>query len=161
MKTRLDLLEDEIIDLYAAVSQVGEFFPQMADVVESPELEAWLISQAELADQQKISLQEICESLEIPTARAKSVTVERIFERMDELLADDAEEGVYDAGLLSCAQRLGNHLIAGYRSARHISVLNELEVTAELFEGLLDEQIEADVSLNEVSVRQIAPLLVA
>src|SRR5205809_6012077 len=81
----------------------------------------------------------------------KCVGMEGLIEEADELLEEDAEEEVLDAGLLSKAEHVEHYEIAGYGTVhRWAMTLGESE-HAELLEQTLNEEKETDELLTQLA----------
>ena len=77
--------------------------------------------------------------------------MEGLVEEGAELIGEDAEESVRDAGLIGAAQRVEHYEIAGYGTARALATRLGHDDFAELLEETLNEEKETDAKLTELA----------
>jgi ferritin-like metal-binding protein YciE len=77
--------------------------------------------------------------------------MEGLIEEGKELLEEDAEPDVLDAGLISAAQRVEHYEMAGYGCVRTYARLLGEEEAAELLQQTLDEEGETDKKLTQLA----------
>ena len=68
-----------------------------------------------------------------------------------ELISEDAEDTVRDAGLIGAAQRVEHYEIAGYGTARALANCLGYGDAAELLSETLDEEKATDEKLTELA----------
>lgn len=74
-----------------------------------------------------------------------------ILEEGKELMEEDAEDAVMDAGLIAGAQRVEHYEMAAYGSLKTWATQLGEEEAAELLEETLNEEKEADEKLTEIA----------
>lgn len=155
MKTLSDLLEHEIKDLYSAETQLIEALPKMAEAATNEQLQAAFESHLEETEGHKERLREICKILGINPGNTKCDAMAGLIEEGEDMVDEDAEDAVKDAGLIACAQRVEHYEIAGYGTARHFArMLGEDEV-ADLLATTLEEEKDADEKLNDIAIQTV------
>ena len=77
--------------------------------------------------------------------------MEGLIEEGKELLEEDAEEEVLDAGLISKAQHVEHYEMAGYGTVRTYALLLGENSHAELLQQTLDEEGAADKLLTQLA----------
>jgi ferritin-like metal-binding protein YciE len=77
--------------------------------------------------------------------------MEGLVEEGSEMISEDAEDSVRDAGLIGTAQRVEHYEIAGYGTARALATRLGLGDAAELLEQTLEEEKETDVKLTTLA----------
>jgi len=146
-----DLYIDELKDLYSAEKQLVKALPKMAKNATNPDLKKAFSDHLAQTEGHVARLEEIFESLESSPRGKKCVGMEGLIEEADEMLQEDAEEEVLDAGLISKAQHVEHYEMAGYGTVhRWALTLGESE-HAELLELTLNEEKEADELLTQLA----------
>ena len=146
-----DLYIDELKDLYSAEKQLVKALPKMAKNATNPELQKAFTDHLEQTEEHVSRLEQIFESLEASPRGKKCVGMEGLIEEAKEMLEEDAEEDVLDAGLISKAQHVEHYEMAGYGTVRRFAqILGETE-HVELLEQTLNEEKEADQLLTQLA----------
>jgi len=151
METLRDLYVEELKDLYSAEKQLVRALPKMAKNATNPDLKEAFINHLAETEGHVERLEQIFESLEASPRGKKCVGMEGLVEEANELLEEDAEESVVDAGLISKAQHVEHYEIAGYGTARAWArLLGETEHES-LLQRTLEEEANADQLLSELA----------
>jgi ferritin-like metal-binding protein YciE len=151
MESLRDLYIDELKDLYSAETQLVKALPKMAKNATHPELKQAFTDHLEQTKGHVARLDEIFAMLEASPRGKKCVGMEGLIEEAKELLEEDAEEEVLDAGLISKAQHVEHYEMAGYGTVRtYATILGETE-QAQLLQQTLDEEGEADKLLTQLA----------
>jgi len=151
------LLEEELKDIYSAEKQLLKALPKMAKKASSDELRAALEEHLTVTEGQVTRLEEVFEALG-KTAKAKTCkAMQGLIEEATELMEEDADEAVMDAGLIAAAQKVEHYEIASYGTVRTWARLCGQEDVAELLQETLDEETEADQKLTELAENFINP----
>jgi len=151
METLRDLYIDELKDLYSAEKQLVRALPKMAKNASNEQLrEAFETHLAETEGHVE-RLEKIFESLESSPRGKKCVGMEGLIEEANELLEEDAEEEVVDAGLISKAQHVEHYEMAGYGTVRTWAQILGEERHAQLLQQTLDEEENADRILSQIA----------
>lgn len=151
LKTLEDLLKDQLKDLYSAENQLVKALPKMAKNASSDELRGGFEEHLEQTRGQVERLERIGELLDAPLRGKKCAAMEGLIEEGKELLAEDAEPAVLDAGLIAAAQKVEHYEIAAYGSARTWAEELGLDEVAQLLQETLDEEKETDEKLTELA----------
>jgi ferritin-like metal-binding protein YciE len=96
-------------------------------------------------------LEQIFESLDGSPRGKKCVGMEGLIEEAQELLGEDAEDEVLDAGLISKAQHVEHYEMAGYGTVRTYAMLLGETAHARLLQQTLDEEAKADKLLTKLA----------
>ena len=146
-----DLYIDELKDLYSAEKQLLKALPKMAKNATNPDLKKAFNNHLAQTEEHVSRLEQIFESLEASPRGKKCVGMEGLIEEASEMLEEDAEEDVLDAGLISKAQHVEHYEMAGYGTVRRFAqILGETE-HVELLEQTLNEEKEADQLLTQLA----------
>ena len=148
LDTLRKLYIDELKDLYSAEKQLIKALPKMARAATSPELKQAFQTHLEQTRGQVERLDRVFETLEASPRGKKCVGMEGLIEEANELIGEDPEPEVLDAGLISKAQHVEHYEMAGYGTVRaYAELLGENEQAA-LLQETLDEEGEADKLLT-------------
>jgi ferritin-like metal-binding protein YciE len=146
-----ELLVDQLKDLYSAENQLVKALPKMAKAASSPELRRAIERHLEETRKQVERLNQIGDSLEVKLTGKKCKGMEGLIEEGKELLAEDLDENVIDAGIIGAAQKVEHYEIAAYGTARtHANLLGYNKV-AKLLQQTLDEEGATDKKLTALA----------
>jgi ferritin-like metal-binding protein YciE len=146
-----DLLHHELKDLYSAENQLVKALPKMAKAATNPELQAGFEKHLEQTKEHVERLQQISEQLGKPLGGHKCKAMEGLIEEGSELMSEEGEDNVLDAGLIGAAQRVEHYEIAGYGTARSLAKQLGLSDIADLLGQTLDEEKQTDAKLTELA----------
>jgi ferritin-like metal-binding protein YciE len=148
MESLRDLLINELKDIYSAENQILKALPKMAKAATSEELSAAFEEHLEQTRGQVERLEQVFERLEAKAKGKKCKAMEALIEEGKELINEDADPDVLDAGLIAAAQKVEHYEMAAYGCVRtYARLLGEDEV-AELLQQNLDEEGETDKKLT-------------
>lgn len=146
-----DLFVDELKDLYSAEHQILKALPKMIKAASSPELGAAFEEHNEVTKEQVQRLEKIFKMLKTSPKGKKCKAMEGLLEEGKELMSEDADPTVMDAGLIAAAQRVEHYEMAGYGCVRtYANLLGHKEI-ADLLQETLDEEGEADKALTDLA----------
>jgi ferritin-like metal-binding protein YciE len=155
MQSLQDLFVEELKDLYSAENQILKAGPKMSKAIESEDLKAAIDEHLKITEKHVDRLENIFKKLgEKPTGK-KCHGMEGLLEENKELLGEDAEQEVLEAGLIVGQQKVEHYEIAGYGSAVTFAKLLGDEESAKLLAQTLDEEKEADRMLTEIAETSI------
>jgi ferritin-like metal-binding protein YciE len=146
-----DLYIEQLQDLYSAENQLVKALPKMAKGATSEELREAISEHLEVTKNQASRLEEIFSNLGEDPKGKKCKGMEGLVEEGSEVLEEDMDDDVRDAGLIAAAQRVEHYEIAGYGTVRtYANLLGEDEAAATL-EEILNEEKEADTRLSSLA----------
>jgi ferritin-like metal-binding protein YciE len=150
-----DLFVDQLRDLYSAENQIIKALPKMARAASNPELRSGFEEHLEQTREHAKRLEQIFEQLDTSAGGKKCKAVEGLIDEGKELMAEDAEPAVLDAGLIAGAQRVEHYEMAGYACVR--TWVQQLGYTkaARLLEEALSEEKATDAKLSELAEQMI------
>jgi ferritin-like metal-binding protein YciE len=138
-------------DLYSAENQIIKALPKLRKNATHPELAEAFETHLEQTKEQVARLERIFEELgEKPTGKFCK-GMEGLIAEADELLGEDAEPDVLDAGMISAAQHVEHYEMAGYGTVRTYAEMLGLEEQAQLLQQSLNEEEETDRLLTELA----------
>ena len=151
LKTLHDVFVESVRDIYSAEKQALRAMARMAKAAESDELRAAVTEHIEQTKGQVERLERVFEAVGAKPGRKKCHAMEGLILEAQELLAEDADPEVLDAGLIAAAQRVEHYEIAGYGCVRtYANHLGEKE-SAGLLQQTLDEEGETDKKLTQLA----------
>ncbi len=155
LNTLKDLFIHELKDLYSAEKQIIKALPKMAKAATNQELAAGFQEHLEQTREHAERLEEILSSYDQTTRGPKCKGMEGLLAEGSEMMEEEADEEVRDAGLIAAAQRVEHYEIAGYGTARaYASLLGDKE-SAKLLQTTLDEEAQTDKKLTSLATSSI------
>jgi ferritin-like metal-binding protein YciE len=151
LNTIEDLFHQELKDLYSAENQLVKALPKMAKAATNEELKAGFTEHLEQTKGHVERLNQIGEQLGIKLSGHKCKAMEGLIEEGSEMIGEDAEDFVRDAGLIGAAQRVEHYEMAGYGTARALAIRLGHGDAAELLEQTLQEEKETDAKLTDLA----------
>jgi len=155
LKSLQDLLVAQLKDLYSAENQLVKALPKMAKAASNPDLKAGFAEHLEQTKGQIARIEIICDQLGVTPKGKKCAAMEGLVEEGKELMEEDAEPGVLDAGLIAAAQKVEHYEIASYGSARTWAERLGLDEAARLLQETLDEEKATDEKLTELALSAV------
>ena len=155
MSNLQDLLVENLKDLYSAETQLLKALPKVAKKVENEQLREALTMHVKETEEQARRLERVLSQMgEKPTGK-KCKGMEGLIEENKELLEEDADPDVLDAGLIVGSQKIEHYEIAGYGSAVTFAKLLGDEESARLLAQTLDEEERTDKKLTQIAESSI------
>lgn len=149
--TLKQLYIDELNGIYDAEKQLIKALPKMANAAASQELRSGFQEHLEQTKGHVERLQQIFSALEEKPTGKKCRGMQGLVIEGSEMIEEDFQEDVKDAGLISAAQRVEHYEIAAYGTVRtYASVLGE-ETAVMLLEQTLEEEELTDEKLTELA----------
>lgn len=139
--TVMDLLTDEIKDLYSAEKQLTKAIPKMAKGSNDAALKEAFSAHLKETEGQVSRLEKVAEILDIKPTGKKCVGMEGCISEGAEALGEEGEESILDLGLIGAGTRVEHYEMAGYMTAISLAQrLGKNDVVALLKESLAEEQ---------------------
>ena len=158
---KLDTLQklyvEELRDLYNAENQLLKALPKMAKAASSEELKNAFEKHLEQTETHVERLEQVFEELD-QTPKGKTCrAMKGLIQEGSEILEEEGDPSVLDAGIIVAAQKVEHYEIAGYGSVRTFANLLNQEKAAELLQATLDEESEANKLLNGLAETIVNP----
>jgi ferritin-like metal-binding protein YciE len=157
LTTLEDLFLHELKDLYSAENQLVKALPKMAKAASNEELKAGFEEHLEQTKGHVERLEQIAEKLGKKLTGHTCKAMKGLVEEGAELISEDAEDSVRDAGLIGAAQRVEHYEIAGYGTLIALAKAVGQNDAVSLLEETLDEEKETDEKLTELAETTITP----
>jgi ferritin-like metal-binding protein YciE len=114
METLQDLFIDQLRDLYDAENRLIKALPKMAKAAHASELRQGFEEHLEQTRQQAQRLEQIFHKLGERPGGKKCYAMRGLIEEGEEMIDENAEADVMDAGLIAAAQKVEHYEIASY-----------------------------------------------
>jgi ferritin-like metal-binding protein YciE len=151
MRTLEDLYVDLLKDLYSAEKQLVKALPKMAKNSSSSDLQKAFQEHLKQTEGQVDRIERIFSDMGGSPRGKKCVGMEGLVEEGNELLKEDTEPEVLDAGLIAAAQKVEHYEIAGYGTARAWAERLGYDRAAQLLQETLDEESMANEKLTQIA----------
>jgi ferritin-like metal-binding protein YciE len=148
---------EELRDLYSAENQLLKALPKMAKGAVSTELKQAFENHLEETEGHVERLEEIFEDLEESPKGKTCQAMKGLVEEGSEILEEEGDESVLDAGIIAAAQKVEHYEIASYGTVRTFAELLGEKEAAKLLQETLDEEGAADEKLNELAEDIVNP----
>jgi ferritin-like metal-binding protein YciE len=150
-----DLFVEELKDVYHAEKQLIKALPKMAKAASSEDLKAALENHLEETEEHIQRLEQVFELMGKKPATKVCKGMQGLVEEGKEIIEEDAEDEVKDAGLICAAQKVEHYEIAAYGCLRtYARVLGNREIE-KILQRTLDEEGAADQKLTELADSRI------
>jgi ferritin-like metal-binding protein YciE len=151
LSTLQDLFIDHLKDLKDAESQLTKALPKMAKAASSPALKNAFEGHLEQTKMHLQRAEQILEELTGNTRGKKCRAMEGLIEEGAELMKENADPEVMDAGLIAAAQKVEHYEIASYGTVRTYAQLMGQGKIAQMLQQILDEEGKADKKLAQIA----------
>lgn len=152
-----DLYVDVLKDLYNAENQIVKALPKMSRAANSPELKAAFEDHLHQTQKHVERLEQVFEKLGVAPKGKRCRGMEGVIEEGQELLEQDGDLSVIDAGLIAAAQKVEHYEIASYGCARTYADMLGDTKAAQLLQQTLDEEGATDQKLTQLAERIVNP----
>ena len=151
LETLRDLYVHELKDLYSAERQMMKAMPRMVKAATNRQLAAAFKQHLEQTKKQAKRLEDLLAAHGETTRGPKCMGMEGVLKEGDEMVSEDADEEVRDAGLIAAAQRAEHYEIAGYGCARTYAELLGDKKGAKVLDTTIKEEGTADQKLTKLA----------
>ena len=151
MATLEDLYTDLLKDLYSAEKQLVKALPKMAKNAQSSDLQKAFQEHLRQTEEQVDRIERIFTEMGGSPRGKKCVGMEGLIEEGNELLQEDVDPNVLDAGLIAAAQKVEHYEIAGYGTARAWAERLGYSSAARLLQQTLEEESTANEKLTKIA----------
>ena len=157
LDTLQKLYINELRDLYSAETQLLKALPKMAKAASSEELSDAFEKHLEQTKEHVERLEEIFKQLDENPKGKSCHGMKGLIEEGSEILEEDGEDSVLDAGIIVAAQKVEHYEIASYGSVRTFANLLGQDEAVSLLQSTLDEESETNELLNQLAEGIVNP----
>ena len=151
LKTLQDLFLDTLKDTYDAEHQITKALPKMAKAANSPELKKGFEQHLRQTEEQIKRLEQVFEGMGKKATRKSCKGMKGLIEEGDEIMKEEGEPEVLDAGLIAAAQKVEHYEIAAYGTlSAYANLLGDTKAL-KLFQQSLDEEKTTDEKLTQIA----------
>jgi ferritin-like metal-binding protein YciE len=155
LKSLEDLLHYELRDLYSAEAQLVNALPKMARASGHEELKAGFENHLEQTKGHVHRLERIGAMLGAKLSGHRCKAMAGLVAEGRELIGENADEAVRDAGLIGAAQRVEHYEIAVYGTATCLARQLGHDEVAEILRETLQEEKSTDAKLTDLAESSI------
>lgn len=151
MKTLKDLFLDELADMYDAEQRIVKALPKLAKAATCDDLKGALQSHLKETEGHVKKLEQVFQCFD---KKAKGKTCEAtvgLLKEGDEIAAEFKGSPAINAALIGAAQKVEHYEIASYGCLHEWAEVLDNQKAAGLLKQILDEEKQADESLNELA----------
>ena len=154
------LMLDELRDMYHAEKQLTKAMPKMASAATNPQLRQLLETHLRETENQVTRLEQVFELLGESAKTKTCAGMAGIIDEGNDLLGEDYEGPVMDAGIIAAAQRAEHYEIGVYGTLiTWAEQLGRTEV-ASVLRQTLNEEKSADEKLSALAESEVNPAAV-
>jgi ferritin-like metal-binding protein YciE len=151
LNTLQDLFLDTLKDTYDAEHQITKALPKMAKAAHNPELKKGFEQHLSQTEQHIKRLEQVFDGMGKKATRKTCVGMKGLIEEGSELIKEDTEPEVLDAGLIAAAQKVEHYEISAYGTLSAYANLLGDSKSAKLFQQTLDEEKQTDQKLSKLA----------
>jgi ferritin-like metal-binding protein YciE len=155
LETLQDLYIHELKDLLSAEKQLIKALPKMAKAASNKKLRAGFELHLKETKEHAARLEKILTAHEESTRGPMCKGMEGLLKEGKEMIEEEADEEVRDAGLIGAAQRVEHYEMAGYGCARTYAQLLGHKSDAKVLQQTLDEEGATDKKLTALAMSTI------
>lgn len=155
LNTMHDLMQAELKDLYSAETQLVKALPKMAKGAMTPSLKTAFENHLVETKEHVARLEQIFELLGSSPRGTKCKAMEGLLEEGSDMLEEEGDDTVRDAGIIASAQRVEHYEIAAYGSTLAFAKLMGHTEIADLLEATLTEEKAADELLSSIAEGEV------
>ncbi|MGX5818029.1 YciE/YciF ferroxidase family protein [Chitinophaga lutea] len=145
------LFMDELKDIYWAEKHLVKSLPKMQKAASTEELVNAFADHVEATKQHVSRVEEIFEMMGMRPTAKKCEAMEGLVQEAQELIEEEDESAVLDAGLIIAAQKVEHYEIAAYGSLRTLANRMGHTEAANLLEQTLSEEKDTDSLLTQIA----------
>jgi ferritin-like metal-binding protein YciE len=151
LETLQDLYIHELKDLYSAEKQLIRALPKMAKAAKNQQLADGFKEHLEQTKEHAARIEKILAKHKKSTRGSRCKGMEGIIAEGAEMVEEQAEAEVKDAGLIAAAQRVEHYEMAGYGTARTYAEMLSDNEGAKLLHTALQEEAATDEKLTKLA----------
>lgn len=151
------LLTEQLQDIYYAEKQLVKALPKMAKAANTPELVSAFTDHLEQTKEHVTRLERAFEAMGVAAKAKKCPAIEGLIEEASEMIEEEGEPSVLDAGLIASAQRVEHYEIAAYGNARAFAEALGNDQVVAILDETLGEEHAADELLGTIAMETVIP----
>ena len=157
----LDSLErlfvEELRDIYYAEKELVKALGKLAKNASNEELIRAFDDHRGETEEHVSRLEKVFDTLDLKPRGKTCHGIKGIIEEGEEMMEEDGDEDVLDAGLIAGAQRAEHYEMAAYGTLRHYAERLGNSEAEKLLAQTLEEEKAADAKLSQIAMRLVNP----
>jgi len=154
-ETMQDLFIHQLRDIYSAEQQITKALPKMKEKASTEELATAFAEHLAETQNQVARLDQVFEILGERSGGVKCKGMEGLVAEAEEILDEDGNPAVIDAGIIAAAQRVEHYEISAYGSAKAFATLLGLSDIVKLLNESQQEETAADKKLSLIATAEV------
>jgi ferritin-like metal-binding protein YciE len=154
-ETMQDLFIHQLRDIYSAEQQLTKALPKMKEKASTEELATAFAEHLAETQNQVARLDQVFEILGERSGGVKCKGMEGLVAEAEEILDEDGNPAVIDAGIIAAAQRVEHYEISAYGSAKAFATLLGLSDIVKLLNESQQEETAADKKLSLIATAEV------
>ena len=155
LKSPMDLLTQELKEIYSAERQLSRAIPKLAKTVQSQRLREMLERRREQGGTLIEAIDEALEEIGTTKSRPKNPAMEGLLEDVNEHVDEIKDEAMLDAALLASIQKIEHYCIAAWGTAKSMGNLLGQEKVVEAMERALEEGERYDEEMTQLAETEV------
>lgn len=155
LDTMQDLLLHQLRDIYSAEQMLTKALPKMQEKASTEELATAFRDHLAETENQLARLDQVFAQLGERSTGVKCKGMEGLIEEAQEILDEDGNDSVIDAGLIAAAQRVEHYEVSAYGSAKAFATLLGLSDVVTLLNESQEEETAADKKLSLIATTEV------
>jgi len=137
--------------------QITKALPKMAKAAHSPHLKKAFETHLAETETQIEKLEQVFADLDMPPKRKVCEATKGLVKEGEEMIGekDELGEGVLDAGLIACAQKVEHYEIASYGTLVALARILGYREQQKMLAEILKEEKETDIKLSKIAETSI------
>jgi ferritin-like metal-binding protein YciE len=148
-----DLFVHELRDLFDAENQLVKFMPLLAKAARSEQLRNAFEMHLRQTKEQVRRLEQMFQALGTSPEGKRCKGMAGLIEEAKEMIEEEADPEVRDAGLIVAAQKVEHYEIAGYGSVCTFARVLKYEDALRVLKLTIDEEEKTDKQLTELAIQ--------
>ena len=161
LKSPMDLLTQELKEIFSAERQLSRAIPKLAKTVQSQRLREMLERRREQGGTLIEAIDEALEEIGTTKSRPKNPAMEGLLEDVNEHVDEIKDEAMLDAALLASIQKIEHYCIAAWGTAKSMGNLLGQEKVVEAMERALEEGKRYDEEMTQLAETEVNPAMLA
>jgi ferritin-like metal-binding protein YciE len=151
MNTLKNLFLNELADMYDAEHRIIKALPKMIKAATCDQLKQALQQHLEETEGQVTQLERVFAAFDEKPKAKKCPAMAGILDEGDEIVSENKKSPAINAAIISAGQKVEHYEIASYGTLRAWASLLGNEEAANLIEEILDQEKNADNTLNDLA----------
>lgn len=151
METLKDLLIEELQDIYDAEHQIIDALPKMKQAAKSSQLQQAFDQHLAQTREHVSRLEQVFQHIGAPARRKPCKAMQGIIKEGEDMIRQNADPDVKDAGLIAAAQRVEHYEIAAYGTAMAYAKQLGQDQIINTLSQTLNEEKQTDEKLSQLA----------